>query len=82
MISKEIEKMLNEQINAEIWSAYQYLSMSFDAESHGDRGVCNWFYVQAREELDHARMIQKYGKKVLAKMKEREQYAESEETQE
>lgn len=29
-----------------------------------------------------ARMIQKYGKKVLAKMKEREQYAESEETQE
>lgn len=60
MISKEIEKMLNEQINAEIWSAYQYLSMSFDAESHGYRGVCNWFYVQAREELDHARMIQKY----------------------
>lgn len=60
MISNEMQAMLNEQINAEIWSAYKYLGMSIDAEEHGYRGVCNWFYVQAREELDHARMIQKY----------------------
>lgn len=60
MISNEIERMLNKQINAEIWSAYLYLSMSIDAERLGYRGVCNWFYIQAHEELDHARMMQKY----------------------
>lgn len=64
MISKEMNKMLNEQINAEIWSAYLYLSMSLYAEEQGYRGVSNWFYVQSREELDHSRMIQKY---VMAK---------------
>lgn len=56
--------MLNEQINAELWSAYLYLGMSLCAEEHGYRGVSNWFYVQSREEMDHSRMLQKY---VMAK---------------
>lgn len=60
MISKEMNKMLNTQVNAEIWSAYLYLSMSLDAEDRGYRGISNWFYVQSREELDHSRMIEKY----------------------
>ncbi len=60
MISMEINKMLNDQINAEIWSSYLYLSMSLQAESFGYRGVSNWFYVQALEELDHSRILQKY----------------------
>lgn len=60
MVSAEINKLLNEQINAELWSAYLYLSMSLDAEQHGYRGVSNWFYVQSCEELDHSRMISKY----------------------
>lgn len=64
MISKEMNKLLNEQINAEIWSAYLYLSMSLNAECHGYRGVSNWFYVQSREELEHSRILQKY---VMAK---------------
>lgn len=64
MISKEINKMLNEQINAEYWSAYLYLSMSLYAEQQGYRGLSNWFYVQSREEMDHSRMLQKY---VMAK---------------
>lgn len=60
MISKEMYRLLNLQINAEIWSSYLYLSMSLHAEAHGYRGISNWFYVQSREELDHSRMLQKY----------------------
>lgn len=60
MISQEIYKMLNAQINAEIWSSYLYLSMSLYAEAQNYRGVSNWFAVQSREELDHSRMFEKY----------------------
>lgn len=60
MISEEMNKMINQQINAEIWSSYLYLSMSLQAELIGYRGVANWFLVQSREELDHSRMLQKY----------------------
>ena len=51
---------LNAQINAEMWSAYLYLSMSVDAEAKGLKGVANWFYVQFREEQDHARILMNY----------------------
>lgn len=60
MIPKKIQLAINEQINAELWSGYLYLSMSMCAESHGLRGVANWFYVQWLEEQDHARILQKY----------------------
>ena len=51
---------LNAQINAEMWSAYLYLSMSMDAEAKGLKGVANWFYVQFQEEQDHARILMNY----------------------
>ena len=35
MIVKKIEMALNDQINAEFWSAYLYLSMSNNFESAG-----------------------------------------------
>ena len=60
MINTTIYTLLNKQINAEIWSSYLYRSMSLFAESHGYRGISNWFYIQSHEELDHARMIEKY----------------------
>lgn len=60
MISIEIQDLLNKQVNAELWSAYYYLSMSADARYKGLCGVANWFYVQAREELDHSRRLQDY----------------------
>ena len=34
MLSKKLHDALNEQINAELWSAYLYLSMSMDAEAN------------------------------------------------
>lgn len=60
MLSKNLHEALNAQINAELWSAYLYLSMSVDAEAKGRKGIANWFYVQFREEQDHARILMNY----------------------
>ena len=60
MISQRLHSAINDQINAELWSAYLYLSMSLDAESKGLKGVANWFYVQWLEEQDHARILMNY----------------------
>ena len=54
MLSKRLEDALNEQINAELWSAYLYLSMSIDFEHKGRPGFANWFRVQFQEEQAHA----------------------------
>ena len=45
MISKKLQDALNAQINAEMWSAYLYLSMSVEAESKGLKGFGNWFFI-------------------------------------
>ena len=60
MLSKKLHEAMNAQINAELWSAYLYLSMSMDAEAKGLKGVANWFYVQFQEEQDHARIFMNY----------------------
>ncbi|MBQ8839045.1 MAG: ferritin [Bacteroidales bacterium] len=68
MLTPNLHKAINEQINAELWSAYLYLAMSLDAESKGYKGVANWFYVQFREEQDHARIFMNYLNSVDAKV--------------
>lgn len=60
MVSKKLHDALNAQINAELWSAYLYLSMSLDAENKGLKGVANWFHIQFKEEQDHARILMNY----------------------
>lgn len=60
MISKKMAKSLNKQINAEMYSAYLYLSMSSQASHDGLPGVANWFYCQAKEEMSHAEKIYNY----------------------
>ena len=60
MLNKNLKNAINAQINAEMWSAYLYLSMSMDAEAKGHKGVANWFYIQFREEQDHARIFMNY----------------------
>lgn len=60
MITKEVYELLNKQINAELWSAYLYLSMSLDAEHKGYCGVAHWFLLQSEEELNHSRILQRY----------------------
>lgn len=60
MISQKLHNAINAQINAELWSAYLYLSMSLDAEAKGYKGFANWFYVQFQEEQAHARIFMNY----------------------
>ncbi len=54
MLSKRMEQALNDQINAEIWSAYLYLSMSAYFDSKNLPGFANWMKIQWQEELTHA----------------------------
>ncbi len=69
MISERMTGMLNDQINAELYSAYLYLAMSSDAGFKGLAGTANWFYVQAQEEMTHAQRLYNYigevGEKVV-----------------
>ena len=50
-ISDRLVAAINDQINAELWSAYLYLSMSMDQEAKGNKGFANWFFIQFQEEF-------------------------------
>ena len=60
MFSTKVEEALNAQINAEMWSAYLYLSMAAYRHEKGLAGMANWFEVQFKEEQDHAMIIYKH----------------------
>jgi len=60
MLSKKMEKALNEQINKEMYSAYLYMSMSAKSTNIGLPGFANWFMVQYNEEMEHAMKIYDY----------------------
>lgn len=57
MISKKMEEALNGQINAELYSAYLYLSMESYFKSLNLNGFANWMRVQTQEEVAHAMKI-------------------------
>ncbi len=71
MLSKSIEKELNDQINAEYWSAYLYLSMAAYFENKNLPGFANWMKVQYQEEISHVMKFFNYvnerGGRVLLK---------------
>jgi ferritin len=54
MISHQIQDAFNDQLNAELYSAYLYLSMSAYFESMNLKGFANWMRTQAQEEMLHA----------------------------
>jgi len=60
MISKKMEKVLNGQINKEMYSAYLYMSMSSYADAQGLKGIAHWFMVQYHEEMTHAMKMYEY----------------------
>ena len=60
MLNKKIEEAINAQINAEMWSAYLYLSMAAHCHANGNPGMGNWFEVQFQEEQDHAKILFNY----------------------
>jgi len=53
MLSKKMEKALNDQINAEMFSSYLYLSMAAYFERMNLTGFANWMRVQEKEENAH-----------------------------
>lgn len=53
-ISKKMEDAINKQVNAELYSAYLYLGMSANCTEMNLKGMANWLYVQAQEEMTHA----------------------------
>ncbi len=68
MISEKMEKILNEQVVKEFYSAYLYLSMGAYFASKNLGGFANWFNIQAQEERDHAMMFYNYINRVGGKV--------------
>ncbi len=60
MLPKKVEKALNEQINAEFFSAYLYLSMSAYLNDISLIGFANWMRAQYEEEKFHAMKMYDY----------------------
>jgi ferritin len=60
MLNDKMQTELNEQINAELWSAYLYLSMSAWFSAKNLPGFANWMYAQFQEEQGHAMKIFRY----------------------
>ena len=54
MISTNLQKAINEQINKELYSSYLYLAMSAHLETQNLPGFAAWMKVQSQEEYEHA----------------------------
>lgn len=59
-MTEKLQKELNVQINAEMWSSNLYLSMAFYLKNKGLDGCANWLMKQSQEELNHAYEIADY----------------------
>ena len=59
-MDQKVYELLNEQINAELYSAYLYMSFADYYEEEGLDGYANWYMVQAAEERDHALIFRNY----------------------
>ena len=53
MLGKKMQDMMNNQIQAEFYSAQLYLSMSAYSEAENFRGFARWLKVQYEEETSH-----------------------------
>ena len=60
MISEKLQKAINEQITAEMWSSNLYLAMSFYFEKEGFSGFAHWMKKQSQEEMGHAYAMADY----------------------
>ena len=71
MLNEKVANLLNEQVNAELYSAYLYLDFAIYYDAEGLDGFANWYKIQAQEERDHAMLMLQYlqnnGEKVTLK---------------
>lgn len=59
-MNEQIAKLLNEQINKELYSAYLYLDIANFYDELNLDGYANYYMIQAQEERDHALLFMKY----------------------
>ena len=59
-MNKKIQNAINKQINAELYSAYLYLSMSAYCDSLNLKGFSHWLKKQAQEETEHGMKLYDY----------------------
>ena len=74
-MNSKIEIAFNEQLNAELFSSYLYLSMAAYFESQNLKGMGGWMRMQVQEENMHAMKFfdfinERGGRVTLAKIKE------------
>ena len=71
MLNQKVQDAINDQINAELYSAYLYYSMAAYFESISLKGFSHWMRVQALEEMTHVQkffsFVHDRGGKVLMK---------------
>ena len=60
MLSEMMTKALNNQVNAEFYSSYFYLSMHSYFESQNLEGFAHWMRFQAQEEMMHGMKLYDY----------------------
>ncbi len=60
LLDKEIQEAVNEQIRAELYSAYTYLGMSAHFAEQSFDGFAHWMRHQAQEEVQHAMRLYGY----------------------
>ncbi len=60
MINEKIAKLINTQVNKELYSGYLYLDFANYYADAGLDGFAHWYEVQAQEERDHAMMMRRY----------------------
>jgi len=60
MLNEQLEKKLNSQINAELFSSYLYYSMANYFESINLPGAAHWMRAQFGEEQEHAMKFYRY----------------------
>ncbi|MFZ5948922.1 MAG: ferritin [Stygiobacter sp.] len=68
MISEKMQKALNDQINAEMFSSYLYLSMAAYLESENWNGMAAWMKDQSSEEYTHAMKLYNYINEINGKV--------------
>ncbi len=59
-INKELEDLMNDQLNFELYSGYLYLAMAAWFEDQNLDGMASWMRVQAKEEYEHAMKFWKH----------------------
>lgn len=58
-MNKKVYKVFNEQVQAELYSAYMYLAMSLDMEAKNYKGMAKWLYLQYEEDVEHCFALRK-----------------------